>query len=147
MFSRRNAKARTPLGKVKRYGKKKRRKAVTAEKDKGHGGGNHLQQSALPVSFLLIISYTLFSLLSLILSRRCKSYLPQTRTRGSERPRRRSAKTVCGADTRRGRASSLSMQSQTHLTPMFVSKWGIRSASWTSSSAPCKLAPPQLCTS
>jgi hypothetical protein len=45
-------KAATPQGKMDRGRKKKRRKTMTAENDKGHGGANHLQQAdVVPVSF------------------------------------------------------------------------------------------------
>jgi hypothetical protein len=52
MINRRNVKAATPQGKIDRARKKKRRKVVSTEKDKGHGGANHLQQTdVVPVSF------------------------------------------------------------------------------------------------
>ncbi len=45
-------KAATQQDKMDRGRKKKRRKTMTAENDKGHGGANHLQQAdVVPVSF------------------------------------------------------------------------------------------------
>ena len=62
MNHRRNVKAATPQGKMDRGRKKKRRKTVSAEKDKGHGGANHLQQAdVVPVSFLNVIPHIHFA--------------------------------------------------------------------------------------
>jgi hypothetical protein len=57
-FFRYNEKKKTVDAKVARYRQKRRRKAISSEKDKGHGGANHLQQDdTAPVSFCKKISY------------------------------------------------------------------------------------------
>ena len=92
-FFRDNEKKKTVDAKVARFRQKRRRKAISSDKDKGHGGANHLQQDDVaPVSCYKKIFTPPF--VTLIIPHRCKGHLPRAPTRVGERPRSRSAETA-----------------------------------------------------
>ena len=90
MCFRRNEQAATVNGKILRHRKKRRRKTVSADKDKGHNGSNHLQQAdVVPVSF-----YTSFHT-SISHTHRC-TQVPGVPASGMNQTRRAPAEQKCG---------------------------------------------------